>query len=648
MAEFGISATQLAEPQGSGARAVAPVETMNIGPNPMFKIAQNVTDIFAKGIQANRKQEAEALKSSVVKSYYEEVNKITSGVEQGSVKPAEASVRARNLLSRFLAQNPGLTTELREAANTLSTFSTLGSIEDQVKADRETRKRQLADAEKEGLVLSPGASVEEEDAVIRVNALTIQNQRAFEKMAERKRFDVTMAAAERDAFKYKDEMDSFRMVNEVAGARFEQFNLYSDGLRKAVSNGKLTVSDARSQLTRQAGEIRSQLLAASRVNPQFANAYGKIFEDTLQLQLKLVDPATASEDLTNQFKALKNKALYMAATSDPEVLAAMAVADAFPNSPQLQISLGTQAIKALAVIKATPVGQTVPTVIGATDTKLEKEVVGAFKETMKGYTNTSEDRKAVSEIQAGNTAAHILTQTGEAVDKGKLSAESLLGVVTGISDPGFHKLVSQGQVPQEALQQGAKAIQVMFGQTERSLMDKLDMPVMTATTGAVFNRKDARAAKAPPAEGKEKKLIDAVEFVAAPGGVSIVLKDAGKTPSEQNYNRQLMAELSKVERVVNTAVRAAAHLGGTNDYKKYWEENKHVIVPSLFPAPAEGKPKFGTEGDAKKAATVTKGDVDAVKGQTADALQGLLKDFDKLSPEQVKQLNEAMKQLGMK
>ena len=599
MAEFGISATQLSEPQGSGARPISPVETMNIGPNPLFKIAGDVADVFAKGLQVDRKQQANALKDSVIKSYYDEVNKITAGVEQGAIKPAEASVRSRDLLSRFLAQNPGLTGELREAANTLTTFSTLGTIENQVQAERDQRRKQLAEAEKLGLVLSPDASPEEEDAIIKAYALETRNDKEFQRMSERKRFDTAMAAEDRAAFEFQDKENSFRMVNEAAGARIEQFDQYSQGLRRAVASGKLTLEDARAQLSSQGAQIRATLQAASRLNPQFASAYSKIFEDMQAVQLQLLDPQKNADDLLAQFKTMKVRAVMAAATADPKTLAAFAVADFMPNSPSLQIQMGSEGIKAYNFISTTPPDKYVPTAIGTGDAKLEKDVVTAFRENMKGLGRTSEERKTVAELQAGNSAAHILTQTGEAIDKGQLSVETMLGVVSSIAEPGFYQLVSQGKIPATSLNQGTKAIQIMFNQTERDVMNKLTAPVMTPDTGAVFNRTQARTAKPPVAEGKEKKLIDIVDMKSGPNGVSFVMKDAGKTPQEQQYNRELMADLTRVERVVNTAIRAAAHLGGTNDYKSYWEQNKHQILPSIFKAPTEKAPKFDTEAEVK-------------------------------------------------
>ena len=107
-----------------------------------------------------------------------------------------------------------------------------------------------------------------------------------------------------------------------------------------------------------------------------------------------------------------------------------------------------------------------------------------------------------------------------------------------------------------------------------------------------------------------------------------------------------LGELKGAQILINQALRAGAHLDGTTDYKKYWEENKHEMFPALFQAPvkkAEAAPKFDLEKDL--ATTVAGTDTGA--GMTRDVLASILVDLEsgKLNPEQQKQLRKALEQM---
>jgi len=41
--------------------------------------------------------------------------------------------------------------------------------------------------------------------------------------------------------------------------------------------------------------------------------------------------------------------------------------------------------------------------------------------------------------------------------------------------------------------------------------------------------------------------------------------------------------LTQYQQGLNTVVRIGAHMEGTSDYQKYWEDNKYVLLPQLYP-----------------------------------------------------------------
>ena len=54
--------------------------------------------------------------------------------------------------------------------------------------------------------------------------------------------------------------------------------------------------------------------------------------------------------------------------------------------------------------------------------------------------------------------------------------------------------------------------------------------------------------------------------------------------------------IKEAEGALNQVIRIGAHMEGTTDYAKYWENNKHLIMPSIYPDPAKLKPGQVVDG----------------------------------------------------
>ena len=82
------------------------------------------------------------------------------------------------------------------------------------------------------------------------------------------------------------------------------------------------------------------------------------------------------------------------------------------------------------------------------------------------------------------------------------------------------------------------------------------------------------------------KLVDAVDIKYDGSGISFVPRK-GKTalePFQQKQQEASIAELNSVKAGINQSIHIGAHMEGSTDYNKYWEENKHLYVPQLYPA----------------------------------------------------------------
>ena len=180
--------------------------------------------------------------------------------------------------------------------------------------------------------------------------------------------------------------------------------------------------------------------------------------------------------------------------------------------------------------------------------------------------NGKVDNPELALTQAGNVANNILKQVGNAGSLG-LNAAKLQPAVAFISSPEYLELQKAGKIDPSAVKAASEAIQVLHGKE---------------IVGGIAAKLDSTAGLARAGSVKNSELVDIVWNGA---GVAFSPKKGG----DVGMRTALSKDLSSSTQIINQMVRAGAHMAGRNDYQQYWEENKHMIVPSYFPDPVKLK-----------------------------------------------------------
>lgn len=639
MAEFGVAATQLTGPQGSGAAVVRPVESMDIGPNPLYNVASSVADIFVKGIEVDRKEAADRRKQSILSEYTGKIKKFTDGLESGKLDPARVSVLSKSTYAEYMANYTEYAKEFTEIAKGMEGYSSISDAEQEVKDKRESKKRQQSAAEAAGYYIPPGASDEFIQTVIKTNAVRTQADIAFKDLAARRSEVRTEDTYKQGILKREGEELAFQTVNALVGSNLEHYQQLARVTGEAARSGKITQDQARYALTSAMGQIKAGLLAAARGNPGLAEPYGRLFDDVEKLGLKLSESSQFTQDLENEWKGLKTRALLASARHDPKVLAAIVTSEAFPLNPAIQLQVKDGAQTTFALISRTPLGKAneLPVVVGGYDPKVEEGVLTLLKASVSDLVGGKFTKKDAAKVDISNTANHLLLQMGKYVDAGSISPERLLPYIDALSGPEMGKFSEMGGIDKASGQAAKKAVQVFFRPVAEQIMAKLGQSPLSPTGEPPFI----------PGTTTRSPITFAHMFDMTMENGSVTFKPkTGNMGSVAQVQAQQRAagELKAAETLINKSLRAAAHLSQTTDYTKVWEESKHEMFPQLFSKPATPAKPASKEAPAGSERSISDAvnapDLMASQGLTQDVLKSLKKDLadGKLTTAQKKEL----------
>lgn len=630
MSEFGVQATQLSDPQGMGARVVSPAERTAVQ-NPIVDVAKELGDIFVRGLQGKRKEEAQRQENEYVNNFVREQTKINQAFATGQFNATRANAESRMLFDRY-SGNANYIESITKAAKSLRDFGGTAAVEDEAKTIQATNQKREHKAIELGIPILPGMNEDEKELARRTAEQEVRAQQQFSQSEAR-------AESERKTFRFGSEVetdrrrrDSVRLVTEIASGRVESFSSYVNALGRMVREGKLDSKSAESQLALEFAKIESSLTAAGTYSPELATQYRSIFAGLNKLGVDLVSSKGILEGVEDQFK-LRVAQAKLLATDNPEVLGSFTASQLFPNAVDIALRARPQVLDVISrVIKAnqTP-GSFTPTVIG--DKETEKASFDIITKTVQGSRNADAKTKEASLQEAGQFSNVLLRQIGDTLRNGKATGKELAQAAAFIQSPEFGELVLSGKVDGDALKSADAAFQVNFREK-----------VLPVVTQNLYGEKQFTPLGTN--QGREPlkvKPIEYLNFVPTEAGVSLAVKPPkGKDAVANKLATDYAARIaSEIQPVINQLIRSGAHLEGSKNYKQYWEQNRHLMFPQVFPAPKQEALNFNQEEGLR---AVVEG-ADSAKGVTSDALSGLLKDFDKLSAEQKKQLETALKQI---
>jgi hypothetical protein len=579
MAEYGVEATQLSAPQGAGARVVDPVKTGSAIPEVVMAIG----NIFAKGLETNRKAEAEARKKAIIDGYVRNETTFNDAVVSGEMTAAQAAARSRANFNSYAAGYSEYIEDFEKAGKALRGFTETGEVQAKLQREKEVRNADIDEARKAGFTFIPGMSVSAENDQIAAHKTAIFAQQqldaAYRRNEElRKQGTYDQGVADREAKNL-----GFQLVNRIAGDNLQAFQSFSTSLRDSVKSGKMTPEVAQAVLNERFSNISAGIQSAAGTNPELAAPFRSLFEQMNGVAQKMIDPKNQAEDLENQLKVIQTR-MKLLAMSNPKIAATVVANQLLPNNASLALSSAAAGVEAISILSATPITDNtyVPQVVG--NPEVEPEVLKMLKGGLTSLRTQKVEDKELAAIQAGNSVNQILKQTSEYLNRGA-TPEKLKGLASFFASPEYASFVNSGQIDKEAAGAAKKTFQLMYEPTIiKGVQQKLNEFVYGQ---ASFGQK----------QNDPVTLAEQVSVEFTGSGITFKAKtDKGLDPVEMRSKQDAVKQLDVAKTAVNQLIRIGAHMEGTTDYAKYWDENKHIFMPQMFPDPKRLKPGDVVDG----------------------------------------------------
>jgi phage gp46-like protein len=626
MSDFSITATNLSDPKGAGANVVSPVQRPNVDNAPVLGALSNIADVFAKGLNLQKKEDAEARKQSILKRYSEEIASVTSGFESGQLTADRTTAMTQSITRKYLSGFSEYSGEITDISKSMRGETAISEAEQKVKDARETRNRNIASAEKDGFAILEGAPREVVDATINAHQVGVKSRQEFTDLVQRNTEFRNQSNFDQAIADRQTKETSFRLINNIVGANLEDYQQTAVELSRRIKSGAMDAESARLFLGNKLANINSALVTAGRTNPELAAPYAKIFSDMNALGQQLLDPKTSAESVSSQLKELIAKTQLMAVQKDQKVLAAVAVSQLFRDNPANSINVLGESTKAFVLMQQASVDsdpRTVPNIIEGPK-EVETEVLGMLKESLTGILKGGHPQQAIAELQAGNTVNQVMKQVSGLIDKGTVKPEELLPILNFFASSAFGEFAGNKHVSSATALAAKKVLQnIVEPKIIREISERIATPIR---------------------EGSKTTIKDILDIRFENGGVTFSLKSGVKelnVPGGNAYAAGVLRDFKGAETLINRVIKAGTHLEQSKDYKKTWEDNRHNFFPDYFPAPKE-KPTIDVSTEEKMKAQLTATDTGV--GTTASALQGILKDLanGKLTEQQKKDLAKAL------
>ena len=329
-----------------------------------------------------------------------------------------------------------------------------------------------------------------------------------------------------------------------------------------ILKGNMSYEEATVQITSYTERLRAQALAVGGKNQQLVQPIMEVFENLGKVSLEMKKPGVQKENLQAQYDTLMLQAK-LAFIVNPKTRASVAASNLIPQSADMATQASVAVIERLSAVEAMDLSvpiYSVPGIIGNAET--EKPSLDLIRGSLeKLHKGTAVGDQAKVERSATNAVNNLLRQTEDIVNRGA-TADKLTNIASFYASPEFGKLAASGKLDAQTMQGAMRAFQ-SYNQ---------------AVVGGV--EAELASASGSPTRGTPAPRIYEVVDLSFSGG-RVTFTPIGNTEK----TRDSVAKMKKSEDALTRLVIIGAHMEGTQDYAKYWEKSKHLILPSVYADP---------------------------------------------------------------
>jgi hypothetical protein len=558
MADFNMS---LSGPSAAGAQPIAAIQppTQLNTAAPWINLGASLVEVLGKNMEEQKKADKLQQQNAIISEYTAGMSTLAQTAETGQLSPSEISARKQAFHRKMVATYPVFSDEFGKINKNLTEFSALSNVETEQKAFDDARKKTISDMQAAGYPINDKTPKNVLEANIEAYQTSLRTEGEFKKMKERVQFNMSLSAEQRTQQEFDQKQQANKLLAEMGDTHLSATmqnvqNLISEFDKTGDAQGSSMKLYAMFQ------NIDSTIAALSSSNPTAAKAYKDLFDGVRKLGEEGIKPGKNAEMWNQKLQLLQNQVKFQALSSSPEAKTLYGASALFHgNMPATFLDMNVNGRDAYAALGLTfGVNKPVPQVVGTDN--LQGTLDGAKSQIAKTKTGGVGDVNKVLE-QSGNVVNNVLKQLGNASGIG-LDAKKVAPAVSFLGTSEFLELQKAGRIDNEALTGAKNAIQVLY---QREVVKGVESKLGTSGGNLEFNFNGAGVVLQPAASGKPLTYL------------------------EQGARNNAIKEFENTSVVINQIIRAGAHMEGHDDYRKYWEENKHFIVPSYFPDPVKLK-----------------------------------------------------------
>lgn len=589
MADFNVN---VAGAQG-GAQPIQPVRTQptDMGLNLFAQVGSvlaKATGEYAKNQQALKTQE---LINSNVSEFAQAQLRIADAVEGGDLNSQEGRMRMRANYTRAIADNPGLVTDLAKVHKDIISTSGLGKVvaegTDQEQMDLAAQKEaslngwipaHLSPDQREAATQSylqfkrSQEDLKAEQARVSLATSKINQQSATVGLATSK---VSLQSARLGLAQKERAERSRNALASGADAYNQRFTNSMDEIKMRLDRGEIDRDTAVQLADNQFNTIQQTISSAGRdAGSDYMNSVVSPMRSQYENTKKFLTGEMSKETLDNQnFINLGKQKLLI--TSDPEDAKIIAVTNLFPHADLTTMPVvNSRVVKMIgsnADTTTKPADILPDTDSGKQDTQT---YLNLLKSNLTASNNGSLLNKEATAVEIDSNISNVL----KGIDAYSLSAtnpKEYNQVVDFLASPEFGKYSSlKGGLPADSAT-GAK--QVLQANYENQVIPLLKQAWDQSKTGPVGQVNIGRN-QIPT--GSTLNTTDVIKPTFTGSGVSFQV-----SPGVTDQRTRLKAaDLNKqVAPVLNKLIRMSAHLEGTQDYKRIYNDNYAAIFGEEAP-----------------------------------------------------------------
>lgn len=593
MAEFGIKATQLTDPQGAGSQPIRPVQ----GPAGFSPDLSGLGGLLT-GLVSKKQERTQA--DIELDRYTSMDAKITQLQQTGEYTNARAKIEREKLYNQFrsLGADNGFGVDFQKTLSNLRGYGSSGTGADDadnlVREENKAKQELLLEAQKNGLFQYvtnfQDLGAEQQQALLNsqqsVRYAEAEAKRTWEerqKLQSMESHGVAMTKADREARDYQLQQEARRAAGPMMR---DAYGLIDAQLSGIMSDASLDPTQKAATFLGSVTNIRSKMYEALQGDPQTFQAVNQTLNDLEKMGKDLLDPAKRTEALENEFKRRMAEAKNWAIDGTNAVRAA-ALASIYPNSPSVQMMVANVGMaKFNENLLASENAKPLPAVVTG-DTQAQKAVFGATREAIRRAT----DGQSYEAEKTLNAAAQTMSSAVKSLSSFRPGQSNTMEyVLEAIASPENGVLISQGKFNKQDGREAMDAItQVYVPAFTEQLRGATSVPVG-----------DTRYENGTPS-ADSASLMQLIDFsVNADGQVQInknIHPDFRKqiTGSDLYIDGQISKLKKSLEPKINQLIRATAHLEGTTDYKAVFERVAPTMLRGFY-APADYMEQLKAQG----------------------------------------------------